>query len=102
MAQPVAKDVHDLRLSPQQTDRARRLADAKGSSFGGVLSEACEIGLAEMEIRHYEADNKRLLNSKLRARDGRMAEAIATLESPDASDSDRAAALATLKNCISD
>lgn len=102
MAQPVAKDVHDLRLSPQQTDRARRLAEGKGQSFGGVLSEACEIGLAEMEIRHYEADNKRLLNRKLRARDGRMAEAIALLESADTSEVDRTAALATLKSCISD
>lgn len=102
MAQPVAKDVHDLRLSPQQTDRARRLAEAKGSSFGGVLTEACERGLAEMEISHYEADNKRLLNSKLRARDGRMTDAIATLENPDTSEQQRASALAVLKTCISD
>jgi len=86
-----------LRLSPSILKRVNALAEDWGVNRSSVLEDAITQGLAAIEELHYSAENKRLVNLRLRLQAVQIQEMLAVLEASDTRPHERAEAVEAIR-----
>lgn len=103
-----SKETLPLRVSPDVRLRLGHLQELRGStSLSEAATDALIEGLIRLEDEAFSAENKRLINQRLRAKVGGAMEAVASLEelTPTLDPTDRATvaeAVALLRTWLSE
>jgi len=104
----VSKETLPLRVSPEVRLRLGHLQELRGStSLSEAATDALIEGLIRLEDEAFSAENKRLINQRLRAKLAGAIEAVTTLEdlTPTLDSTDRATvaqAVALLRTWLSE
>jgi uncharacterized membrane protein YccC len=88
-----SKEALPLRVSPEVRSRLGHLQELRGStSLSEAATDALIEGLISLEDKAFSAENKRLINQRLKAKLAGAIEAVATLEdlAPTLDPTDRA------------